>query len=290
MSAVIDLGLVRQPSMQRLEKLLRDRDLLLRKVARAQRSLANFSARVEREVGAIRSSVFPLIAKMRALSTEIRCLFDEILAYARRSPGVNKKVKNVFGRVEENLKLGAADEDPKPSARPFPHAGAYAELESAHARGAEEGQSSLRIVFKRVALALHPDRASSDAERTRCTELMKEVTRAYDEGDLAKLIELESTWIESAPPPSPDSEDEYERRCREIERLNRALRAQDNALTRELRTMKRKHSMSPFAMPVAEAVAMVERDLAKLVATRDLVKSYRDGTITLRQFMLGPPR
>ena len=49
---------------------------------------------------------------------------------------------------------------------------------------------------------------------------MKEVTRAYEEGDLARLIEIESTWHgQQAPTEAGDSE----ARCRELERINREL-------------------------------------------------------------------
>jgi len=287
MSAVMDAGLTRHATMTRLEKLLRDRDHLVAKVARAKRSLANLSVRLEEEALDVRTRVLPLIEKHRALSVEIRRLFSEILADARLSPGARKKVKGVLGIIETEMDLGGEAEEPKAHARPLPPPAASAEVPSAQARGAESGQSSLRSIFKRVALALHPDRGSDDEERARRTELMKEVTRAYDEGDLAKLIDLEKTWTESAPPPSPDSEDEHERRCRDLEVINRALRAQVATLTREQRTMRRQRTVG-LPMPVAAFVEMAERDLARLVVTRDFVKSFRDREISLRKFLLGP--
>lgn len=284
MFSLLQAGITRHPVRERLQRLLHDRKLLLTKVGRAKRSLAKLAARVEREVSAVRARVLPVIEQQRAIAVEIRRLFDEIFADARLSAGARKKVKNVLRIVEEKMHLASAEAPALPPPR-----GASTEVPSADARGADTDQSSLRVVFKRVALALHPDRGSSDADRQRRTELMKEVTRAYDEGDLAKLIDLESAWIESAPPPSPESEDEYHRRCRELEIMNRALRAQIASITREHRTLARKHEMGPFAMPVDTVVAMAEADLAKLVEVRDFIKSFRDRKITLKQFVLGPP-
>ncbi|HXK17794.1 MAG TPA: J domain-containing protein, partial [Polyangiaceae bacterium] len=81
-------------------------------------------------------------------------------------------------------------------------------------------QRSLRDIFRNLARAVHPDRAGHDGERARRTEVMKEVTRAYEEGDLARLIEIESTWHgQQAPTEAGDSE----ARCRELERINREL-------------------------------------------------------------------
>ncbi|MBS2015328.1 MAG: J domain-containing protein [Deltaproteobacteria bacterium] len=283
MRTVPATGLTRHPSTLRLEKLIRERDRLVAKVARAKRDHARFSERAEEAAGVVRSNVLPLLERHRAVSLEIRRLFAEILAKPRLSPGARKKVKGVLRQLEEEMELGEETEAPA-RARPS----GTAEVASASARGAEQGQSSLRAVFKRVALALHPDRASHDAERARRTELMKEVTSAYDEGDIAKLIDLEKTWTEPAPSEARGSEDEHARRCREIESVNRALRAQVAAITRELRALRRQR-LGTLAVPIDAVVATAERDLARLVATRDLVRSFRDGTISLRQFMLGPP-
>lgn len=280
--SVLNAGIIRHPAHERLERLLRDRSQLLTQVARAKRGFAKFSARVDREGAAVRARVLPLIAQYRAVAAEIRRLFDEILADARLSAGARKKVTSVFRTIEEKMHLGGEGEPPA-----LPHRGA--EVPSADARGADIEQSSLRGVFKRVALALHPDRGSSDDDRQRRTERMKEVTRAYDEGDLAKLLDLEETWAESAPPACPESEDEHERRCREIEVLNRALRGQIASITREHRVAKRKYALGPLAMPIDDVVAMAEADLARLVVVRDFIQSFRDRKITLKQLVLGPP-
>lgn len=278
--------LTRHPSTLRLEKLIRERDRLVAKVARARRDHARLSERAEEAAGVVRSSVLPLLEKHRAISAEIRRLFAEILARPRLSPGARKKVKGVLCLLEEELELGDEVEEAGEPARPRPSG--PAEVASASARGAEQGQSSLRGIFKRVALALHPDRASHDEERARRTELMKEVTSAYDQGDIAKLIELEKTWTESAPSAARGDEDEHARRCREIESVNRALRAQVAAITRELRALRRQR-LGTLAVPIDAVVTKAEGDLARLFAARDFVRSFRDGKITLRQFLLGPP-
>ena len=43
-------------------------------------------------------------------------------------------------------------------------------------------------------------------EKTRRTEAMKEVTRAYESGDLARLLEIERRWSASAAVDSSDAE------------------------------------------------------------------------------------
>jgi ketosteroid isomerase-like protein len=57
------------------------------------------------------------------------------------------------------------------------------------ARGASEDVT--KALFKKLAEASHPDKATDEAERVRRTELMKRLTVAYRTGDLAALVELE---------------------------------------------------------------------------------------------------
>ena len=59
---------------------------------------------------------------------------------------------------------------------------------------------------------------------------MKEATRAYEEGDLARLIELESAWHSAA---GTAGEGDPEARGCELERINRELLDQVRRLTRE---------------------------------------------------------
>jgi hypothetical protein len=50
---------------------------------------------------------------------------------------------------------------------------------------------TLREVYRKLASALHPDRETDEAERTRKTALMSRVNVAYDNKDLLRLLELQ---------------------------------------------------------------------------------------------------
>ena len=50
---------------------------------------------------------------------------------------------------------------------------------------------AVRVVFRKLASALHPDREPDAAERAAKTELMKRVNQAYQSGDLLALLELQ---------------------------------------------------------------------------------------------------
>ncbi|MCP5293050.1 MAG: molecular chaperone DnaJ, partial [Burkholderiales bacterium] len=62
------------------------------------------------------------------------------------------------------------------------------------AREAEEAANvskSIQAVYRQLTAALHPDREQDPVERERKTELMQQVTVAYSNKDLLKLLELQ---------------------------------------------------------------------------------------------------
>jgi hypothetical protein len=65
---------------------------------------------------------------------------------------------------------------------------------------AQEASQSVREVYRKLASALHPDRASDEADRTTRTALMKRVNQAYDAKDLLGLfaLQLEIEQVDAA--------------------------------------------------------------------------------------------
>lgn len=59
----------------------------------------------------------------------------------------------------------------------------------AHAR--QQAGQSLREVYRKLASALHPDRAPGPEEQARCTALMQRANQAYDAQDLLGLLSLQ---------------------------------------------------------------------------------------------------
>ncbi|MFZ2648804.1 MAG: hypothetical protein WA210_01740 [Burkholderiaceae bacterium] len=69
-----------------------------------------------------------------------------------------------------------------------------AQLLARQARQAEQAQAatqSVREIFRKLASALHPDRETEAAERTRKTALMQQVNQAYAQKNLLRLLELQ---------------------------------------------------------------------------------------------------
>jgi septal ring factor EnvC (AmiA/AmiB activator) len=128
---------------------------------------------------------------------------------------------------------------------------------------------------------------------------MKEVTRAYESGDVARLLEIEREWLVAVP--TRDHEDELARRIAQLLQANKELRRQLRALTAEVKELKqsvpgmeptRRRSANAAFNPTAQvqhAIEEMERELAQLQVLRDFAQSFLDGDIDLAEFLLGPP-
>lgn len=65
------------------------------------------------------------------------------------------------------------------------------EAEVRREQAAKEASQSVREVYRKLASALHPDRETDPAERQRRTEQMQRVNRAYEDGDLLGLLNIQ---------------------------------------------------------------------------------------------------
>ncbi len=304
-------GLALHAMAARAEELLKERARLLRDVNKKKQQVEQARAAAERELQATLRKMAPLVERHRALVGELTLLFDELLAEGRLSASARKKV----GKVRSSLELSGflspiadleedeasyaahdphdpwgEDERDEPWSEPAGAGGApraaedHSVREVASARQPGQERRTLRDIFRSLARAVHPDQARQEPDRERRTEVMKEVTRAYEAGDLARLIELESAW-QSERVLTGDGDPEL--RCRELERINRELLNQVRQLTRELRDVKRAARDASFG-PIDQMVEQATRELNEFAAICEFVCKFRDGKIKLAEFVRGP--
>ncbi|MEY2932302.1 MAG: hypothetical protein RL033_3051, partial [Pseudomonadota bacterium] len=152
----------------------------------------------------------------------------------------------------------------------------------------------LRSLYRKLTLALHPDRASDPAEAARLTALMKDVTRAYAGEDLAQLMEIERTWLAQS---ASDAEQELEARCARLQAVNRELRVQLRGLATRLKDGERwlpdvgwtTRAGPADARELAAGISgVLERELRQVEGWRDAARALAAGQISVLQFMLGP--
>jgi len=158
---------------------------------------------------------------------------------------------------------------------------------------------TLRSLFRRLAIALHPDKVRDVTQCATFTAVMKEVTCAYESGDLARLLELERTWLASMPCAERDVDADLARRTAELLRANTELRRQLRGLSAELKGLKqsipstgdRRGARGPidFAAVADQIIDEMRAELSRLEAMRDFSASFLRGDLTIDEFLLGPP-
>ncbi|HYQ15913.1 MAG TPA: hypothetical protein VEQ58_09150 [Polyangiaceae bacterium] len=300
-------GLALHEAAARAQALLRDRARLLREVQKKKVTLERVRQQMARDAEAAVLQMKPLVQRHDALVAELTSLFTELLAAGRVSARARRRLVKLRRALElqgvltpgeseasdADFDAFSADEPRRPRAEGHAQAsGARADrAPQASARevaGAEQvGQQrrSLRELFRSLVKSIHPDQARHDTERERRTAVMKEVTRAYEEGDLARLLELESTWQgEQAISDNADSL----ARCRELERVNRELIDQVRSLTRQIRDLKREALDASMGLSPEELAERAGRELDDLEDICRFIESFRDGKLSVAELERGP--
>lgn len=332
-------GLAPQAPPQQLAALTFEHGRLLKAIADKKNEHARFDRDLHNTASGL-LGVEPIREETLAVERQIHRLFRDLMA----RKGQNRKARRAIGLVYEMLQdqgvLSPEDQDRPgdlddsrendPGDQPFdaqhgrgdsapgwghggrhpappppPGAGGF----SARRPSDAEGDRSLRGLFRRLAMAMHPDRVADAAEKVRRTEAMKEITRAYEERDLARLLHLEQTWMNAGvldAEGTPD--DSLARKVAHLERMNQDLRAQLRALAQALRELRRspagalhlelrreaqraqRHAgrSSRSVDPVAALMAEAKMALCSLQDLRAFVMAFRDGNLTLDAFMRGP--
>ncbi|RYZ04279.1 MAG: hypothetical protein EOO73_24645 [Myxococcales bacterium] len=298
-------------AQERAEELSKERARLLREVQKKQRQLELVKQRARDMADQAVARMAPILERQRKLAHELAALFAELLADARLSARARKQLERLRRSLELQGVLqphpaddvesgeddweqgeGASGQGGRGGTREHPpHAGARradaggAPREVAGAKQVGQQRRSLRDIFRSLARAIHPDQARQEDDRERRTEVMKQVTRAYEDGDLARLIELESAWqTEQVVFGAGNSE----ARCRELERLNRELLDQLRDVTRQLRDAKRELAESELSYPPQDIVELAHLELDDVEGVCELLRRFRDGRISVSDLTDGP--
>lgn len=301
---------------ERLAALEREHQQILAKIRQKKGEQRRLAARIRDALTLLESELRPAMDALARLDREIHGLFAALLARRSQPRSVVSGIRRVYLLLQRS---GALSPEPRKAA-----GGASPEDEEAdeetdlraaggvtatrRADGSPDGPS-LRGLFRRLAEVLHPDKAGpsvAEDEKEQRTEAMKELNRAYQDGDLARLIELERTWLPGAQLASaakvtpPSSDEEFVRRCAALEQTIAGLRRQLDEIKQELKQLRR--SPQAALLDELEEVARHRRqsplavwrtDLddqaAQLRTIRDFVVAFRDGEIPLEEFVAGPP-
>jgi hypothetical protein len=219
-------------------------------------------------------------AKVRRVYAEV----SEVFGFKEEDPAVTDEIPPVKPRGKKRNQHEHRDEASSHGA------GGYSA-----SKPTDDG-SKLRALFRKLAIAFHPDKVRDEATKAERTSLMKDVTRAYEAGDLARLVEMERSLLAQSPP--EDDAASFARRIDEMVQMNTELRRQLRSLTSDLKlaamglpldvNLKAPNAREAANAEIASLVAALEKEERRVVALREFVSDFADGRIDLTTFLAGP--
>ncbi|MEM7727307.1 MAG: J domain-containing protein [Cyanobacteria bacterium P01_A01_bin.45] len=308
----------------RLEELEKENFWLLKQIKRKRTELKNFVEQMRSLGTEIFTRSAPSLNKVAEIDKEIHTLFAEIFNTRKFGKKSKKDVEAVYVNLqmagiisprqntftedeladeESDFFDGEQQEDDSP---PF-GAGFYGggnapgEMGDDDSSAREDRKSdskSIRKAFLRLAEIFHPDKVNDDQTQTEYTEIMKEINAAYQEGDLARLLEIEKQH-QVGEKISGNGEDGLSKRCNLLEKDNEFLKEQYDNLKQELRSVKRtpegtmvsdfRRAKKEGVDPIAMMIEQVESETEVISSIRDFIRDFKDKKVSIKEFLQGPP-
>lgn len=303
-----------------MDMLEKEHQSLLKQIKRKRSELNNFVEQMRSVATQIFHQASPMVKKMSDFDQEIHGLFASILTNRKLGKQTRQQIESVYqhlqsaGAISSKASVNEEDEDEelddlfaerenefdeefKQQYRQFrENMGKSAEFEHESASRSKESKQ-IRSYFLRLAEIFHPDKVTDSETQMRHTEIMKEINRAYREGDLAKLLEIERQH-EAGELIDNENEDDLTRKCKQLVSQNQILKNQYEELKRELRLVKNtpegamvadyrkasKQGVDVIKMMLGE----VEQQVSAIEEIRNFVKDFHDKKITIKEFLAGP--
>lgn len=303
----------------RLETLDKEHQWLLKQIKRKRTELNNFVEQMRSLAADIFNRCNPKFRKLVDIDREIHTLFDEILTLRKLGKQSRKDIEGIYYQLQiariispkpknhaedEDTELDELFEDNQPeddfSGRHRKEHSQYQEapqdLDFSSGNKSDTARK-IRQTFLSLAEIFHPDKVKDGETQMRHTEIMKEINKAYQEGDLARLLEIEQQHQVGKSIDS-NSEDDLTRQCTRIEQQNEILTTQYETLKQELRSVKNtpegaivsdcRKAAKEGIDPIGSMAEQVEAEIKTIAAIRDFVKDFREQKITIKEFVCGP--
>ncbi|MHC5739959.1 J domain-containing protein [Nostoc sp.] len=300
----------------RLEFLEKEHQSLLKQIKRKRTELKNFVEQMRSFGTEFLNKATPGFRKMAELDQEIHALFEEIFTTRKFSKQTLKNIQAVYRNLQitgaislkpNSQQLDTLDEsfDNEDSQSDFSKE--TSEQQHQYWQGQQsvdsgsfvrtDDQRKIRQTFLKLAEIFHPDKARDTETQKFHTEIMKEINKAYQEGDLARLLEIERSQqpLEII---DNNNEDDLTCRCRTLEQHNQILLAQYEKLKQELRLTKNtpegtmvcdsRKAAKKGIDAMAAIVETMESQINVVFEIRDFVKGFKEKKITIQEFLDGP--
>ncbi|BAZ88487.1 J domain-containing protein [Dolichospermum compactum] len=298
-----------------LQGLEKEHESLLKQIKKKRTELNNFVEKMRSLATEVFHRVSPNMKTMAELDAEIHALFAEILNTRKMGKQTQKNIESLYRSLQMGgiISYQAIDEEEDDNDDELDELFEDDNYQENHQRRrqfweAEQDSESptvprtdesrkVRQTFLRLAEIFHPDKVKDNETQMTHTEIMKEINKAYQEGDLARLLEIERKY-EVGEKINNNSEDDLSRKCKNIEQQNQILKNQYEKLKQELRLAKNTPEgtmVADYKKAAKQGVDCIEvmletiQSQTKIVAEiRDFVKGFKDKKISIKEFLAGP--
>ena len=299
------------------EALEKEYQWLVKQIKRKQTELKNFDEQMRSVAREIFERGNHNFNQLIALDTEIHTLFDEILTTRKLGKQTRKSIVGIYHNLqamgiispkanhEENEQEIEEWFEPNQYENDFhssqskhyaPDQKLEQKLEFAATNRTDESRK-IRQAFIRLAEIFHPDKVASSEMESSYTEIMKQINQAYQEKDLAGLLEIERKHMQGKSSQS-NSQDNLSQKCSRQEAENELLKTQYVALKQELRQLKNsaegvmvsdyRKAVRAGIDPIEQMLLQVKAEVKALVEIRNFVKDFHEQKMTIKEFLCGP--
>ncbi|MBW4510888.1 MAG: J domain-containing protein [Scytonematopsis contorta HA4267-MV1] len=300
----------------RLQALEKEHEKLLKNIRKKRTELTNL-VDLQRSIATeVYQRATPWFQKMANLDQEIHGLFEEIFNTKKLGKKLRKKVEKIYLNLQILGVVSPKIHDPSEEIEDevsedngqeedfFRSARERAYQQQQSGQGFEkpsfcrtDDSKKVRSLFLKLAEIFHPDKITDPDKHDHHTEIMKEINKAYQEGDLARLLEIEQLH-EVGESTDISSEDDLTRACSRIEQQNELLKKQFEDLKSELRSAKKtpegtmatdyKKICKLGIDPIDQMLEQIETQVDTISNIRDFVKDFREEKISTNEFINGP--
>ena len=197
----------------RVENLEKEHQWLLKQIKRKRTELDNFVEQMRSLATEIFHRGTPSFKKLAALDQEIHTLFAEIFSKRKLGKKTKQEIEAIYlnlqfsgiispklSNEETDTELDELFETTDQQENDFSQESQKSSHQYREVREDSEQSStnktdesrSIRQTFLRLAEIFHPDKVSDSETQMRHTDLMKEINKAYQEGDIARLLEKDT--------------------------------------------------------------------------------------------------
>lgn len=299
---------------EEVEALKQDQQWFCKQIKRKRTELKNLVDQLEEISREMFQRCSPVVQEMMERDREIHHLFSEVFTKRKLGKKSKKKIQNIYDSLqmdgiispqtdeeEGDLFSNHFDEDFSQTENQDQETQQYQQQEEVSQPAADKApnQRNIRETFLRLATRFHPDKVSDSETQNQYTAIMQEVNEAYQQGDFAKLLEIErQQHNEEIIVGSKNNESSLEKQRSQLIRENEVLKQQYEEIKQELRYLRRtpegtivtdyRRAAKEGIDPIAEMVEQAQTQLEVLTEIRDFVRDFRDKKITVEQFLAGP--